>query len=82
MNNQVVMDKFFILLKEELESMNILNKLEHISNADESGIDLNARQEKLLFLKVSNMPILNKRHQEIISPPWFVVLLLDKSCGR
>ena len=43
MNNQVVMDKFFELLKGELESIDILNKLEHIFNADETGIDLNAR---------------------------------------
>ena len=47
MNNQVVMDKFFKLLKGE-ESIDILNKLEHIFNADESGIDLNARSGKVV----------------------------------
>ena len=40
-NNQVVMDKFFKLLKEELESIDILNKLE-------SGIDLDARSGKVI----------------------------------
>ena len=48
MNNQVVMDKFFKLLKEELESIDILNKPEHIFNADETGIDLNARSGKVV----------------------------------
>ena len=31
MNNQVAMDKFFKLLKEELEPIDILNKPEHTS---------------------------------------------------
>ena len=35
-------------------------------------------QEKLLFLKVANVLIQNKRHQEIISLSWFAVQLLDK----
>ena len=39
-------------------------------------------QEKLLFVKAANMPIQNKRHQEIISLPWFAVQLLDKSCDQ
>ena len=52
-NNQVVMDKFFKLLKEELESIDILNKPEHIFNADESGIDLNARSGKVIVPKSS-----------------------------
>ena len=41
------------LLKEELESMGILNKLEHIFNADESGINLNARSGKYIVPKSS-----------------------------
>ena len=45
-NNQVVMDKFFKLLKEELESIDILNKLE-------SGIDLDARSGKVIVPKSS-----------------------------
>ena len=53
MNNQVVMDKFFKLLKEELESIDILNKPEHIFNADETGIDLNARSGKVIVCKNS-----------------------------
>ena len=53
MNNQVVMDKFFKLLKEELESIDILNKPEHIFNADETGIDLNAISGKVIVCKSS-----------------------------
>ena len=53
MNNQVVMDKFFKLLEEELESFDILNKLEHIFNADETGINLNARSGKVIICKSS-----------------------------
>ena len=53
MNNQVVMDKFFKLLKEELESIDILNKPEHIFNADETGIDLNTRSGKVIVCKNS-----------------------------
>ena len=41
------MDKFFKLFKEELESIDILNKPEHIFNAGKSGIDLNALSGKL-----------------------------------
>ena len=52
-NNQVVMDKFFKLLKEELESIDILNKPEHIFNADKTGIDLNARSGKVIVSKNS-----------------------------
>ena len=52
-NNQVVMDKFFKLLKEELESIDILNKPEHIFNADETGIDLNAISGKVIVCKSS-----------------------------
>ena len=63
MNDQVVVDKFFKLLKEELESIDILNKLEHIFKADETVIDLNARSGKLLVVKAENMPIQKKRHQ-------------------
>ena len=51
MNNQVVMDKFFKLLKQELESIDILDKPEHIFNADETGIDLNARSGKVIVCK-------------------------------
>ena len=47
------MFKFFILLKEGLESIDILNKPEHIFNADESGIDLNARSGKVIVPKSS-----------------------------
>ena len=79
MNDQVVVDKFFKLLKEELESIDILNKLEHIFKADETVIDLNARSGKLLVVKAENMPIQKKRHQEIISFLWFAVQLLAKS---
>ena len=43
----------FKLLKEELESIDILNKPEHIFNADESGIDLNARSGKVIVPKSS-----------------------------
>ena len=50
MNSEVVMDKFFKLLKEELKSIDILNKPEHIYNADESGIDLNTRSGKVIVL--------------------------------
>ena len=82
MNNQVVMDKFFKLLKEELESIDILNKPEHIFNAGNTGIDLNARSVKFIVCKVADMLIQNKRRQEIISLPWFVVQLLDKSCNQ
>ena len=53
MNNQVVMDKFFKLLKQELESIDILDKPEHIFNADETGIDLNARSGKVIVCKNS-----------------------------
>ena len=53
MNNQVVMDKFFKLLKEELESIDILNKPEHIFNADKTGIDLNAISGKVIVCKSS-----------------------------
>ena len=52
MTNQVVMNNSN-LLKEELESMGILNKLEHIFNADESGINLNARSGKYIVPKSS-----------------------------
>ena len=52
-NNQVVMDKFFKLLKEELESIDILNRPEHIFNADKSGIDLDARSGKVIVPKSS-----------------------------
>ena len=79
MNDQVVVDKFFKLLKEELESIDILNKLEHIFKADETVIDLNARSGKLLVVKAENMPIQKKRRQEIISFLWFAVQLLAKS---
>ena len=79
MNNQVVMDKFFKLLKEELESIDILNKLECIFSADESGFDLNARSGKVVVLKSSKQ---NKRHQEIISLLWFAVQLLGKCCDQ
>ena len=79
MNDQVVVDKFFKLLKEELESIDVLNKLEHIFKADETVIDLNARSGKLLVVKAENMPIQKKRHQEIISFLWFAVQLLAKS---
>ena len=79
MNDQVVVDKFFKLLKEELESIDILNKLEHIFKADETVIDLHARSGKLLVVKAENMPIQKKRHQEIISFLWFAVQLLAKS---
>ena len=51
MSNQVVMDKFFELLKQELESIDILDKPEHIFNADETGIDLNARSGKVIVCK-------------------------------
>ena len=51
MNDQVVVDKFFKLLKEELESIDILNKPEHIFKADETGIDLNARSGKVICCK-------------------------------
>ena len=47
-NDAMVIDRFFILLKEELESVDILNKPEHILNADKSGIDLNARSGKVI----------------------------------
>ena len=53
MNNQVVMDQFFKLLKEELESIGVLDKPEHIFNADEAGIDLNARSGKVIVPKRS-----------------------------
>ena len=39
-------------------------------------------QGKLLFVKAANMPIQNKRHQEIISLLWLAVQLLDKSCDQ
>ena len=52
MNNQVVMDKFFKLLKGEV-SIDILKKLEHIFNADESGINLNPRSGKVVVSKSS-----------------------------
>ena len=84
MNNQVVMDKFFKLLKQELESINILDKPEHMhSMLTRQELTYMQDQEKLLFLKTANMPIQNKRHQEIISLQWFVVVqLLDKSCDQ
>ena len=53
MNNQVVMAKFFKLLKDELESIDILDKPEHIFNADKTGIDLNARSGKVIVCKSS-----------------------------
>ena len=53
MNNQAVMDKFFKLLEEELESFDILNKLEHIFNADQTGINRNARSGKVIICKSS-----------------------------
>ena len=53
MNNQVVMAKFFKLLKDELESIDILDKPEHIFNADKTGIDLNARSGKVIVSKNS-----------------------------
>ena len=53
MNNQVVMDQFFKLLKEELESIGVLDKPEHIFNPDEAGIDLNARSGKVIVPKTS-----------------------------
>ena len=76
------MDKFFKLLKEELESIDILNKPEHIFNAGDTGIDLNARSVKVIVCKVADMLIQNKRRQEIISLPWFAVQLLDKSWNQ
>ena len=53
MNNQAVMDKFFKLLEEELESFDILNKLEHIFNADQTGINRNAKSGKVIICKSS-----------------------------
>ena len=82
MNNQVVMDKFSKLLKDELESIDILDMPKHIFSADKTGIDLNARSGKVIVCKNSKMPIQNKRHQEIISHPWLVVQLPDKSCDQ
>ena len=40
-------------LKDELESIDILDKLEHIFNADETGIDLNTRSGKVIVSKNS-----------------------------
>ena len=53
MNNKVVMDKSFKLLKDELESIDIIDKPEHIFNADKTGIDLNARSGKVIVSKNS-----------------------------
>ena len=53
MNNQVVMDKFFKLLKQELHSIDILDKPEHIFNSNETEIDLNARSGKVIVCKNS-----------------------------
>ena len=53
MNNQVVMDKFFKLLKQELDSIDILDKPEHIFNPNETEIDLNARSGKVIVCKNS-----------------------------
>ena len=44
MNNQVVMDKFFTLHKSELDKFGVMNKPNHIFNADESGVDVNAHE--------------------------------------
>ena len=45
-----------------------MNKPEHIFNAGKSGIDLNALSGKVnCSLKAANMPVQDKRHQEIIS---------------
>ena len=48
MNNQVIMDKFFELYKRELDRRDLLQKADHIFNADESGIDSNARAGKVI----------------------------------
>ena len=53
MNSPVVMDKFFELYKSELGRLDLLHKLDHIFNADESGIDLNARAGKVIVDKKS-----------------------------
>ena len=65
MNNQVVMDNFFELYKSELHRLGLLHKPDHIFNVDESGIDLNARAKRLLWIKNSNMFIENRKHQGI-----------------
>lgn len=39
MNNQVVMAKFFTLCESELVKFGIMNRPDHIFNADESGVD-------------------------------------------
>ena len=82
MSNQVAMDKFFKLLKQELESIDILDKPEHIFNADETGTDLNARSGKVIVCKNNKHAVQNKRHRDIISLPWFIVQLLGKSCDQ
>ena len=51
MNNQVAMDKFFELHKSKLDRLHLLHKPDHIFNADESGIDLNARAGKVVVDK-------------------------------
>ena len=48
MNNQTVMDKFFLLYKILLDKKKLIDKPSHIFNADESGVDLNSKVGKVV----------------------------------
>ena len=48
MNNQTVMDKFFLLYKSLLDETGLIDKPSHIFKADESGLDLNSNVGKVV----------------------------------
>ena len=71
------MDKFFELYKGELDRLELLDKPDHIFNADESGIDLNARAGKVIVDKKSKHAYSQqKAPRDHITAMIFVVLHL------
>ena len=58
------MDKFFELQKSKLDRLDLLQKPNHVLNADEYKINLNAEQEKLLWIKNPNMFVHNRMLSE------------------
>lgn len=60
------MDKFFELQKSKLDRLDLLQKPNHVLNADEYKINLNAEQENLLWIKNPNMFVHNRKQRGAI----------------
>lgn len=60
------MDKFFELQKSKLDRLDLLQKANHVFNADEYKINLNAEQENLLWIKNPNMFVHNRKQRVAI----------------